>query len=58
MVLARARAARADLIVVGRNGAHALGAGSIGSVTRLALRGAQVPLLVIPDADPRQPPQA
>jgi nucleotide-binding universal stress UspA family protein len=49
MILARARAARADLIVVGRNGAHATGPGDIGSATRLALRGAQVPLLVVPD---------
>ena len=49
MILARARAARADLIVVGRNGAHASGPGGIGSATRLALRGAQVPLLVVPD---------
>jgi nucleotide-binding universal stress UspA family protein len=49
MILARARAARADLIVVGRDGAHATGPGGIGSATRLALRGAQVPLLVVPD---------
>ena len=58
MVLARARAARADFIVVGRDGEHAFGPGSIGSVTRLALRGAQVPLLVVPDADSLQPSQA
>jgi nucleotide-binding universal stress UspA family protein len=50
MILARAQAARADLIVVGRSGAHATGPGAIGSATRLALRGAQVPLLVVPDA--------
>ena len=49
MILARARAARADLIVMGCNGAHATGTGGIGSATRLALRGAQVPLLVVPD---------
>jgi nucleotide-binding universal stress UspA family protein len=48
-ILARAQAARADLIVMGRNGAHASAPGGIGSATRLALRGAQVPLLVIPD---------
>jgi nucleotide-binding universal stress UspA family protein len=48
-ILARAQAGRADLIVVGRNGAHASGPGGIGSATRLALRGAQVPLLVVPD---------
>jgi nucleotide-binding universal stress UspA family protein len=58
MILARARAARADLIVVGRNGAHATGAGDIGSATRLALRGAQVPLLVVPDTSSLQQPQA
>ena len=53
MILARARAARADLIVVGRNGAHATGpGGDIGSATRLALRGAQVPLLVVPAISP------
>ena len=54
MILARARAARADLIVVGRNGAHASGHGDIGSATRLALRGAQVPLLVVPGTSPPQ----
>jgi nucleotide-binding universal stress UspA family protein len=54
MILARARAARADLIVVGRNGAHATGPGAIGSATRLALRGAQVPLLVVPDTSSLQ----
>jgi nucleotide-binding universal stress UspA family protein len=50
MIQARAQAARADLIVMGRNGAHATGSGDIGSATRLALRGAQVPLLVVPAA--------
>jgi nucleotide-binding universal stress UspA family protein len=54
MILARARAARADLIVVGRKGAHATGPGDIGSATRLALRGAQVPLLVVPANNPAQ----
>jgi nucleotide-binding universal stress UspA family protein len=58
MILARARAARADLIVVGRNGAHATGPEAIGSATRLALRGAQVPLLVVPDTGSLQQPQA
>jgi nucleotide-binding universal stress UspA family protein len=53
MILARARAARADLSVVGRNGAHATGPrGDIGSATRLALRGAPVPLLVVPGTGP------
>jgi len=54
MILAHARAARADLIVVRRNGAHATGPGDIGSATRLALRGAQVPLLVVPANNPAQ----
>jgi nucleotide-binding universal stress UspA family protein len=54
MILARARAARADLIVVGRDGAHATGPGGIGSATRLALLGAQVPLLVVPDTSSLQ----
>jgi nucleotide-binding universal stress UspA family protein len=58
MILARARAARADLIVMGCNGAHATGTGGIGSATRLALRGAQVPLLVVPDTSSFQQPQA
>jgi nucleotide-binding universal stress UspA family protein len=53
MILARARAARADLIVVGRSGAHATDpGGDIGSATRLALCGAQVPLLVVPGTGP------
>jgi nucleotide-binding universal stress UspA family protein len=54
MILARARAARSDLIVVGRNGAHAIGPGDIGSATHLALRGAQVPVLVVPRTRPPQ----
>jgi nucleotide-binding universal stress UspA family protein len=58
MILARARAARADLIVVGRNGAHAIGPEDIGSATRVALRGAQVPLLVVPGPTPPQRHQA
>jgi nucleotide-binding universal stress UspA family protein len=57
-ILARALAARSDLIVVGRNGAHASGPGGIGSATRLALRGAQVPLLVVPDTGSFQQLQA
>ena len=57
-ILARARAARADLIVVGRNGAHATAPAAIGSATRLALRGAQVPLLVVPDTSSLQQSQA
>ena len=57
-ILARAQAARADLIVVGRDGAHATGPGGIGSATRLTLRGAQVPLLVVPDSSSLQQPRA
>jgi nucleotide-binding universal stress UspA family protein len=48
MILERARTSRADLIVVGRNGAHALSSTDLGSATRLILRGAQVPVLVVP----------
>jgi nucleotide-binding universal stress UspA family protein len=48
VILERARTSRADLIVVGRNGAHALGSTDLGSTTRLILRGARVPVLVVP----------
>jgi nucleotide-binding universal stress UspA family protein len=47
-ILERARVSRADLIVVGRNGAHALSTSDMGSATRLMLRAAQVPVLVVP----------
>jgi universal stress protein E len=48
VILGRARVNRADLIVVGRNGSHAMSLADIGSATRLILRAAQVPVLVVP----------
>jgi nucleotide-binding universal stress UspA family protein len=48
VILERARTSRADLIVVGRNGSHALTHSDLGSATQLVLRGAQVPVLVVP----------
>jgi nucleotide-binding universal stress UspA family protein len=48
VILERARTNRADLIVVGRHGSHALSRSDLGSATRLILRGAQVPVLVVP----------
>jgi nucleotide-binding universal stress UspA family protein len=47
-ILGRAQVNRADLIVVGRNGSHAMSSADIGSTTRLILRAAQVPVLVVP----------
>jgi nucleotide-binding universal stress UspA family protein len=52
VILGRAQVNRADLIVVGRNGSHAMNAADIGSATRLVLRAAQVPVLVVPSANP------
>jgi nucleotide-binding universal stress UspA family protein len=52
VILERARTSRADLIVLGRNGTHALCRTDMGSATRLVLRGAQVPVLVVPPLDP------
>ena len=51
VILERARVSRADLIVVGRNGAHAMSTVDLGSATRLTLRAAQVPILVVPSND-------
>jgi nucleotide-binding universal stress UspA family protein len=48
VILGRARVNRADLIVVGRSGSHAMSSADIGSATRLILRAAQVPVLVVP----------
>jgi nucleotide-binding universal stress UspA family protein len=48
MILGRAQVNRADLLVVGRNGSHAMSSADIGSTTRLTLRAAQVPVLVVP----------
>lgn len=50
VILHCARATQADVIVLGRNGAHAGGTG-VGSATRLVLRGARVPVLVVPPGD-------
>ena len=47
-ILDHARTTRADLIVVGRNGAHAAGNTDIGAAARLALRGSRVPVFVVP----------
>jgi nucleotide-binding universal stress UspA family protein len=51
VILGRARVSRADLIVVGRNGSHAMSSADIGSTTRLTLRAAQVPVLVVPSTN-------
>src|SRR5207249_796559 len=40
VIVERARVSRADLIVVGRNGAHAMSTVDLGSATRLTLRAA------------------
>jgi nucleotide-binding universal stress UspA family protein len=50
-ILGRAQVNRADLIVVGRNGSHAMSAADTGSTTRLTLRAAKVPVLVVPSAN-------
>jgi universal stress protein E len=51
VILGRAQVSRADLIVVGRNGSHAMSSADIGSATRLILRAAQVPVLVVPSTN-------
>jgi nucleotide-binding universal stress UspA family protein len=51
VILERALVNRADLIVVGRNGAHAMSTADMGSATRLTLRAARVPVLVVPVTD-------
>jgi nucleotide-binding universal stress UspA family protein len=53
VILERARVNRADLIVVGRNGAHAMSTADMGSASRLTLRAARVPVLVVPGAPMR-----
>ena len=55
VILQRARAVRADLIVLGRNGAHATSSAEIGSATRLVLRGTQVPALIVPSTAALEP---
>jgi nucleotide-binding universal stress UspA family protein len=51
VILDRARMSRADLIVMGRNGSHAMSPADIGSATRLTLRAAKVPILVVPSTN-------
>lgn len=51
-VLAASRRAEAELIVVGRSGRDATAPGAVGSTTRLVLRQAECPVLVVPDAPP------
>jgi nucleotide-binding universal stress UspA family protein len=46
-ILAEAQRSGAELIVVGRWGAHALGQAGTGAVTRFVLRGARCPVLII-----------
>jgi len=55
VILERARALRADLIVLGRNGAHATGSAEIGSAARLVLRGTQMPALIVPGTGSLEP---
>jgi nucleotide-binding universal stress UspA family protein len=52
-ILDQARTSRADLIVVGRNGAHVASPTDIGSAARLAVRGARVPVFVVPRIEGR-----
>jgi nucleotide-binding universal stress UspA family protein len=49
-VLQMLAATNADLLVVGRNGAHAMEEREIGTVTGMALRRAGIPMVVVPDA--------
>jgi nucleotide-binding universal stress UspA family protein len=53
VLLEHADAVEADMIVVGRNGRHAVGETELGAVTKLMLRAAQVPVAVIPPAQHR-----
>ena len=48
-ILAEAQRSGAELIVVGRWGAHALAQAGTGAVTRFVLRGARTPVLVVTD---------
>ena len=41
----------ADLLVIGRNGADALGVEEIGTATGIVLRRAQIPIMVVPHAE-------
>ncbi|HEU4629991.1 MAG TPA: universal stress protein [Gemmatimonadaceae bacterium] len=55
-VLSAARQSGADLIVIGRSGHDALSASTVGSTTRLVLRAATCPVLVVPDTGERVGP--
>jgi nucleotide-binding universal stress UspA family protein len=48
-ILAEAHRSGAELIVLGRWGAHALGHAGTGAVTRFVLRGARCPVVVVTD---------
>ena len=48
-LLGACRRTAADLLVVGRAGRDAIAAGAVGSTTRLVLRAAPCPILVVPD---------
>jgi nucleotide-binding universal stress UspA family protein len=52
-ILDQARTTRADLIVVGRNGAHVASPTDIGAAARLVLRAARVPVFVVPRIEVR-----
>lgn len=51
-ILKRAAASRSAMLVVGRHGAHAEGQAATGGVTRFVLRGAECPVLVVPETAP------
>ncbi len=54
-ILATTRRLAADLIVVGRSGRDAAGSSEVGSTTRLLLRAAPCPIVVVPQAPLRGP---
>lgn len=55
-VLTAARQSDADLVVLGRSGHDALSASTVGSTTRLVLRAATCPVLVVPETGGRVTP--
>lgn len=48
VILEHSQATRADMIIVGRNGKHAVGPTELGTTSKLVLRGARVPITVVP----------
>jgi nucleotide-binding universal stress UspA family protein len=50
VLLDHARAMGADLVVAGRNGKHAAGPTELGATTKLLLRAARLPLVIVPPA--------